>query len=211
MKNKYFSLWIALICIIVFILQLIISSFTDYFVLNSSALSGEVWRFLTSIFLHGSISHLILNMFALVLFGFILESLIGSNRFFAVFLASGIIANIISVFFYPSSLGASGAIYGVLGVLVIIKPKMVVWLYYLPMPLFIAAIIWVLVDLYGIANPSGVANIAHLAGIAVGFAFGIYFRFKHFKKQMKKADYRSLGIRIPESEMRNWEDKFMRR
>jgi len=210
MKNRYITLWLALACIIIFVLQLIIPGFTDYLILNQNALSGEIWRFVTAIFLHGSFSHLLLNMFALILFGLILESLIGSRRFLVVFLVSGVIANVISVFFYSSSLGASGAIFGVLGALTIIRPMMTIFVYYLPMPMFIAAIIWIGIDLWGIVNPSNVGNIAHLSGIVVGFIAGFYYRIKHFKKEKIKDNYSISRIHIPEKEMRNWEDRFMR-
>jgi len=208
MKNKYFSIWLALICIVLFILQTVIPGLTDSLILNKSALSGEVWRFLTSIFLHGSFSHLLLNMFALILFGLILESLIGSKRFLLVFLVSGVVANIVSVFFYPASLGASGAIFGILGALTIIKPLMGVFVYGLPMPMFVAAIVWILIDLYGVINPSDVGNIAHISGIVIGFLFGFYFRLRHFKKAMIRADYSRISI--PEHEMRSWEEKWIR-
>jgi membrane associated rhomboid family serine protease len=208
MKLKYVTIWLVAICILFFILQLIIPSFTDSLVLNNKALSGEIWRFVTAVFLHGSFSHLLLNMFALLLFGLVLESLIGSKRFLLVFLVSGIIANIISVFFYSSSLGASGAIFGVLGVLTIIKPLMTVFVYSLPMPMFVAAIVWILIDLYGLANPSGTGNIAHLSGIVIGFIIGIYYRMKHFKKEKIKADFRSINL--SEQEAREWEDRWMK-
>ena len=163
MKNKYFTLWLALACIIIFIIQVIIPNSTDYLLLNQNALHGEIWRFVTSIFAHASFSHILLNMFALVLFGLILESLIGSKKLLLVFFASGIIANIVAIFFYPSSLGASGAIYGILGVLTIIRPTMVVWVYYLPLPMFVAAIVWIGASVFGIFNPSDVGDIAHLS------------------------------------------------
>ena len=126
MKNRFFALWLALICVIMFILQNYVSGFTDLLVLNEQALNGQIWRFLSAIFLHGGLSHIVYNMFALILFGLILEKLIGSRKFLLIFLLSGIVANIIGVFFYTSSLGASGAIMGIIGALTIRKPLMVV-------------------------------------------------------------------------------------
>ena len=77
--------------------------FTDMFVLNELAISGwQVWRFVSAIFLHGSITHLAYNMFALFFFGIALEKFIGSKKFLFVYFFSGIIANIISINFYPS-------------------------------------------------------------------------------------------------------------
>ena len=125
----------------VFILQNlpITPGFTDLFILNQKAVQEfQIWRFATAIFLHGSMIHLTYNLFALLFFGFSLERKIGSKRFLLVFLLSGIIANIIAINFYESSLGASGAIYGILGALVILAPFSFVWAFGLIMPIFIA-------------------------------------------------------------------------
>src|SRR3989338_9289629 len=123
MKFKFYALKVAVICIVLFVLQIIIPGFTETFVLNKSAFS-EPWRFASSIFLHGGFGHLLYNMFALALFGSLLEKFIGGKRFLIIYLVSGIIANLISINFYDSSLVASGAIYGVFGVLMVIKPGM---------------------------------------------------------------------------------------
>lgn len=178
--------------------------FTELFVLNQLAYT-EIWRFVSSIFLHGSLSHLLYNLFALALFGFILEKLIGSNKFLLVFFFSGIIANIISINFYASSLGASGAIMGILGCLAVIRPMMMVWAFGFPMPMFIASILWVTGDVLGALGAlgnTGIGNIAHLSGIAVGFLVGLFLReWKTAKRQL---------INMPESYMRIWENTNMR-
>lgn len=205
-KSKFYALWLCLICILVFILQISISGFTELFVLNELALRGEYWRFLTAIFLHGSAVHLIYNLFALVLFGLILEKSIGSRNFLLMFFVSGIIANIVAVSFYPSSLGASGAIYGILGCLTILRPGMIVWVYSLPMPMFIAAILWVAGGILGVFFPSNVGDIAHLSGIAIGFLIGILIRLTK-KRHNPEHKYK---IKIPETYMRNWERRYMK-
>lgn len=203
---KFYALWLCLICILVFILQVTISSFTEFFVLSELALRGEYWRFLTAIFLHGSAVHLIYNLFALALFGLILEKSIGSRNFLLVFFVSGIIANIVAVSFYPSSLGASGAIYGVLGCLTILRPGMIVWVYSLPMPMFIAAILWVAGGILGVFFPSNVGDIAHLSGIAIGFLIGILLRTFRIKRNIKG----QAVVEISEPYMESWERRYMK-
>ncbi|MBS3091225.1 rhomboid family intramembrane serine protease [Candidatus Pacearchaeota archaeon] len=203
MKVKYITLILAGVCIFFFMLQLLISGFTDIFVLNQSSWV-QPWRFVTSIFLHGSLGHILSNMFALVIFGLVLESIIGSKRFLLIFLGSGILANLIAINFYTSSLGASGAIFGILGALIILKPLMMVWASGVPVPMFIAGILWIAADLIGVFAPSEVANIAHLSGIAIGLVYGIYFRMKYMNKE------KGTIIRLNEDSMRNWEDHYLR-
>jgi len=220
-KIKFYSLWLCLICIIVFILQLLISWFTELFVLNKGAIYNyEYWRFISSIFLHGSLSHLLYNIFALALFGLIAERLIGSKRFLIVFFVSGVIANIISVNFYNLSLGASGAIMGVIGVVTIIKPFMMVWAFGLILPMFIAAILWIIGDILGIFMPSNVGNIAHLSGIGIGILIGLILKLQKFIKISDSAQEQEFLtgwktakkqlIRFPETYMRLWENKHMK-
>ena len=127
MKFKYSALKLCGFIFLVFLAQVLISGFTELFVLNDLVWSGEIWRFFSSIFLHGDVGHLILNVFALALFGSILEKFIGGRRFLLVFIVSGILANLVSVNFYNSSLGASGAIFGIIGALIFVRPLMVVW------------------------------------------------------------------------------------
>src|SRR3989338_128069 len=138
-KFRFYAIKLSLAIIVVFIFQIFVLDFTEMFVLNSTAFQ-QPWRFLTAIFLHGGLGHLVYNLFALLLFGSILEQLIGGKRFLFVFFLTGILANLVSVNFYSSSLGASGAIFGVLGALIFVRPMMVVWAFGLPMPIFVAGI-----------------------------------------------------------------------
>lgn len=183
-------------------LQAYIPGFSELFLLNNLVFEGEVWRYVSSIFLHGGLSHLIYNLFALLLFGFILESMIGSKRFLLVFFCSGIFANIIGIHFYDSSLGASGAIYGIIGCVSIIKPFMMVWAFGLIMPISVAAVLWVIGDLIGLFVPSNVGHIAHLSGMFIGLVIGFFFK-KAPKKKKKK-------VFISEDYINSWEKSFMR-
>jgi membrane associated rhomboid family serine protease len=203
MKLDYWALKLSLICIIIFLLQLI-PEFTDSFVLNKNSFA-EPWRFLTAIFLHGSMGHLLYNMFALALFGSLLEKFVGSKNFLLIFLISGIIANLVGVNFYDSSLGASGAIYGIFGALMIIRPGMIVWAFGIPMPMFIAGFVWAGGDLIGLFIPSNVGHIAHLSGMVVGLLFGIFMKNKYKEKNIG-----GNKIVLDEKEMQRWEDDYMR-
>lgn len=79
---------------------------------------GEVWRLFTPIFIHLHFQHLLFNLFALFLFGTVLEPQVKKPTFLLIFLSSGVFANIITYIFAPPTyvhVGASGAIFGLLG------------------------------------------------------------------------------------------------
>ena len=95
-----------------------------YFQLPSGAVAGiatgEYWRLITSMFLHAGIIHIALNMYGLWLFGRVLEDELGSMKMLAVYLISGLAGGAFSYAFGPGAVGvgASGAIYGLLGAFV---------------------------------------------------------------------------------------------
>ncbi|HRZ85474.1 MAG TPA: rhomboid family intramembrane serine protease [Candidatus Paceibacterota bacterium] len=199
---KYYSIWIGIVAIIVYVFQYFVSGFSDIFLLKQSAML-EIWRYITAIFLHGSIPHLLFNLFALFMFGLILEKKIGSNKFLLIFFVSGVFANLIAVNFYPESLGMSGAIFGIIGVLVVINPMMGVFVFGMVVPMFIAAIIWAAVDIIGLFIADNTGHIAHLSGIIIGLGFGIFLRVNHETRKKKHT------IEIPEHILRKWETLYI--
>lgn len=83
---------------------------------NELIARGEFWRLITPVFLHGSIYHILFNMYALYIFGPGLERHYGHVRFLALYLLGGFAGNVASFVFSPSaSLGSSTAIFGLLG------------------------------------------------------------------------------------------------
>ncbi len=200
-KMHYHSIVIIVICVVFFAAQSMVQGFTDSFLLDSSLISERPWTIITSIFLHGSLSHLAFNMFALFLFGLLLEKFIGPNRFLIVFFLSGLAAGIAASFVYDSSLGASGAIYGVIGALAVIKPRMTVWTYGVPMPMVAAAFFYLLLDFAGLFYPTNVANAAHIAGLTCGAVMGLIMRKPEPRETRKKL--------LSESEFEEWEGEWM--
>jgi len=71
MENRFYALKLVVVCVIVYVFQLTINGFTDLFLLNQSSYV-QIWRFVTAIFLHADMLHILYNMFALALFGSIL-------------------------------------------------------------------------------------------------------------------------------------------
>jgi len=160
------------------------NAFTESFMLVSGDILSRPWIILTSMFLHGSFNHIFYNMYGLFLFGTVLEQRIGPKRLLLVYFLSGIFAAILSSLFYERALGASGAIMGVIGALIVLMPELrLLFLFIIPMPLWFAGIIYALMDIFGVFFPSGVGNIAHLVGMGFGLLYGLYLR-----KQKKKFD-----------------------
>lgn len=170
--------------------QILGSSFTNLFILVYGDIFMRPWILITHMFLHGSLAHLFFNMYVLFMFGFLLEQKIGPKRFLLIYLASGILAAIITSALDPilspllagqasvgRALGASGAIMGMLGVLIFLMPNLRLLLFFvIPTPLWLAAIAIALIDVFGLFYSSGVGNLAHLSGLVVGLAYGLYLK-----------------------------------
>jgi len=197
------ALWLCFIIFVIFLFQVFLNGFTDYFILDTRLVLFKVYTLITAIFLHSGIPHLFYNLFGLALFGSILEHVIGSKKFLILFFISGLAASLVSIPFYAHVLGASGAIFGVLGMLGILRPKLTVWLYSMPMPMIAALFVWGAGDVLGIFAPTGTANIAHLAGLGVGLIAGLYYR-KQFRERREKKD----DVHIDEEKVKEWEKSF---
>lgn len=145
----------------------------------------EYTPFLTSMFLHGSWSHLVLNMWLLWIFGDNVEDRMGTVRFISFYLLCGLLAGGLQIYFSPLSLvptvGASGAIAGIMGAFFFLYPyaRIVIWVLFLPLFVPVPAIgfvgVWVIIQLYkattGFANPADYADVAwwgHLGGFIAG-------------------------------------------
>ena len=206
MGFRFYALGLVGVCVVVYLLQLMYPVITDSFVLVSSEVFAKPWTLVTSMFLHSPTdpSHLFYNMFALGLFGSILERVIGGRKFLIIFFVTGVIAGIGSLFFYTAVLGASGAIMGILGCLAILRPRMIVWALGVPMPMIVAAGFWALLDLVGFFSQGGsIANAAHLAGLFSGVAIGFFWRTG--AKEPRREDA------VDEKDIDQWEDQYMGR
>ena len=129
MKNPIITYAIIAICIIMFMITTLFSSNSEYFIdtlvkfganTPSYTKNGEFYRLLTCIFLHAGIIHLACNMYSLYIIGPQLESFYGKIKYLFIFLISGISGSILSLAFSANNLvsvGASGAIFGLLGAL----------------------------------------------------------------------------------------------
>lgn len=192
------------LCIFIFILQQIIPGFTENLLLISNRALAEPWRFVTSIFVHADLLHLGYNMLALFFFGLVLESVLGSRIFLLIFFLAGIDASFASLFFYERSLGASGAVYGIIGALAVLRPRLTAFALGVPMPMIAAAAAYLILDVLGVFYPTNIANIAHITGLFVGAAAGLLLRRK-FQEPRQRKPHKLLS----EGEMDEWEEKWM--
>ncbi len=210
-KRSFLSATVILIIItvLIFLVQVIVDyatngSFTRIFgLVPSDILHGKnLWSIVTTIFLHGSAFHIIMNMLSLMFLGSFLERIVGKKRFLMIYFVSGIVASLFFVFlagFFGSTslgsvlfgsldiiaVGASGAIFGLAATLMILTPKVKVYIFPIPisMPLWLGVLInlivlWIL----SIAVGLPIGNSAHLGGFICGLAFGLYLRFKYKRR-----------------------------
>ncbi|MGM5484791.1 MAG: rhomboid family intramembrane serine protease [Nanobdellota archaeon] len=162
--------------VFIFLLQSAIPGFNELFVLTKGSLFTEPWRIITSMFMHANFTHILFNMYALFIFGPLVEQKVGTKKFLQAYFTAGILAGIVSSFIYSSALGASGAIMGIIGMVIILFPHLQVLLFFVvPMSMRVAGIIFALIEIFGLFVPSGIANMAHLVGLATGILFSLRF------------------------------------
>ncbi len=147
------------------------------------------WTILTSIFLHGGLWHILVNMYMLYFFGSSVYRLMGKGRFLAVYFAGGILGNIFYILLSLSGsiasisflgnpfipvVGASGAVFALGGVLAVMTPKTKVFIFPIPVPfsLWIAVIGGFLV----LSFAPSIAWQAHLGGLLLGLGAGYDFK-----------------------------------
>src|SRR5580658_7614126 len=130
---------------------------------------AQPWRFVTAMFLHGSILHIVFNMWVLMDIGPQIEELYGSARYLFIYVVTGIGGYLVSSTFGHFSVGGSGALLGLIGVLLamttgrrsagmqMLRGQLIRWLIY--------------IAVFGFLFP-GIDNFAHAGGLAAGFLLG---------------------------------------
>ncbi|MCL2514366.1 MAG: rhomboid family intramembrane serine protease [Microbacteriaceae bacterium] len=132
--------------------------------------SFEPWRLLTSVFAHASILHIGLNMYTLWIFGQILEPMIGKWRYLTLFLISGVAGSVGMLVLAPghAAIGASGAIFGMFGCLLILQRKLGGPIRQLVV-LIVINLVLGFIPLFG----ATIAWQAHVGGLAGGLLVGL--------------------------------------
>ncbi len=176
----------------------------SYFALRADFIaSGQnLWTLILHMFVHANLMHLFVNMFVLFSLGGLCERLIGKRRFFGVYLVAGIFAGALSVvaaLMFGNGVvesivgrandfmvGASGAIFALAGLLMVLLPRLrfsIIFLPFFSLPAYIMVpavlvITWIISVLAG----WNIGNVAHFGGFAVGVGYGYYLRLKYRRK-----------------------------
>ena len=143
----------------------------------------EIWRLFTSMFLHGDALHLIFNMVSLLIFGAYVELNYSKYQFLILYFISGLIGSFFSMLLLPLnviSLGASGAIFGLIGAafsILIVERNT---------PLIFLGLIYVFYFVFSSFSP-GINYFAHIFGLLGGLVMG--YLFKRGKKSVVKSQY----------------------
>mgnify|MGYP001570422658 CR=1 FL=1 len=216
LKNISITAWLIALTTIISITALILikaycpaisdaCSVLDFLALKpSNILQGKfLWTLILHMFVHGGITHLFVNMFVLFSLGGLIERIIGKKRYFWFYILSGLFAGVLSVllasflgntelgariFGSPEifMVGASGAIFAIAGLYVMLLPKirfMIIFLPFFTLPAYIMIPlalfgVWLATILTGLP----IGNVAHFGGFLAGVTYGLYLRAKYKRK-----------------------------
>ncbi|WP_445664897.1 rhomboid family intramembrane serine protease [Fodinibius sp. AD559] len=144
-----------------------------------------VWQLVSYMFLHAGFGHIFFNLFALWMFGQAIENFWGTNRFVIYYFLTGIGAALLHMLIGGGgapTLGASGAVYGILLAFGMMFPNRPIMLLFPPIPIkakYFVAIFGAIELISGLTRSnSGVAHFAHLGGMLVGFILIKYWGLK---------------------------------
>ena len=159
--------------------------------------NGDTWRLVTSIFLHGGISHLIFNSIALLAFGNMIENVFGKRNFLILYICSGISGSALSVTFNSNvvSVGSSGAIFGMLG-------GLIVYYYYMRKinPIYAKGNLYglglmLMLNLFWGLSSTRIDNWAHLGGLLGGlFCSFILINFSFEQTYLNSSTFTKLNF-----------------
>ena len=188
---------LILINVLVFVIQMLFDKGNEQLVSSKLAIHHyssdffEPYQIVTNMFAHGSIGHILFNMFALYTFGVWLERVWGSKRFLIFYFICGIVAGLAQMMFLKdvivfdplrnenilligSALGASGAIMGLFAAFGYLFPNTELMMLFIPVPIKAKYMVAIMaaIDLFGGFRPGasdGIGHFAHLGGLIMGF------------------------------------------
>ena len=176
------------------LIRLNVFSIEDIAIKPANIIQGKyLWTFLTSMFMHGGFFHLFVNMFSLLFIGGLIEQLIGRKRYLWFYLISGLVAGLFFVllsFVFPRDMdtfavGASGALFGISGLMVILTPNLPLYVMFIPISIkakYAIPGLLIILWLISFTGELPVGNTAHLGGLIAGLIYGIYLKTKYKRK-----------------------------
>lgn len=199
---------------------------TKYFALNpvfGDHANFYVWQLLTYQFMHANFTHILFNMFMLWMFGMEIENIMGSKKFLIFYLSCGIGAGLFQLFLSQlfeggmgPTIGASGAVFGVMIAFAMYFPDRYVFIYFLiPVKAKYLIAFLVILEFMSVGEQSIVAHLAHIGGAITALFFILYDRrnrigagnvFSLFKRSTEKFSNSSFGNRFKKRSAQDIED-----
>jgi len=176
--------------VLMFFVQYTAPGATSLLVFYPSEVLVHPWTLVTYMFLHGGFGHIFFNMLALYFFGPPVEQRLGGNRFITLYMISGIVGALFSIVLGFPIVGASGAIMGVSLAFAKFWPRQQVLIWgVLPIEARWLVVIYAVWDVLGASGygPRGIANLAHLGGLAGALLYLLYLDRRQGARRFKAA------------------------
>ena len=163
---------------------------SKWFALNPISFIWKPWQLVTYMFMHGGFGHLFFNMYTLFIFGSVLENVWGTKKFLTFYFVTGIGAALVNIGVqyltgsFALTVGASGAIYGILMGYAMLYPDSMLTLIFPPVSMKAKWFVLIFAGielLLGISNnpADNVAHFAHLGGLIFAFLLIMFWKKKH--------------------------------
>ena len=163
---------------------------SKWFALNPITFLWKPWQLVTYMFMHGSLGHLFFNMYTLFIFGSVLENVWGTKKFLTFYFVTGIGAALVNIGVqyltgsFALTVGASGAIYGILMGYAMLYPDSRLTLLFPPVSMKAKWFVLIFAGielLLGISNnpADNVAHFAHLGGLIFALLLIMFWKKKH--------------------------------
>lgn len=179
---------LILINVVVFVAQMVLDNsptepgwFTNFLALKPFVYPNfSYYQLITHMFAHGGFFHILFNMYALWLFGSVLERKWGTKKFLIFYFVCGFVAAIAQAYLsLAPAIGASGAVMGLLAAFAVTFPN--VQFYILPLPFPIKAkwlaVIYAAIDIFGgVSSSDNIAHFAHLGGLVAGLILAFIWK-----------------------------------
>ena len=183
---------LLIINVIIFLATIVLEKYGYNNITSMCALNAiptgrfRLWQLVTYMFMHANVSHIFFNMFALWMFGYVLENYWGPRRFLFYYLFCGVGAGLCNLLIpgWGITVGASGAVYGILLAFGMMFPEERIYFYFLiPIKAKWFVIGYAAIELFeGLMYTDGVAHFAHLGGMLFGLLLILYWRKHPFSK-----------------------------